>query len=57
MGPNLDDVADVVRWYIQGMQMFVLVVYWCVVSHCNRASEPDVPIFLGSTAGFCDEDN
>lgn len=56
MGSNQENMANEVRWYIQGMQIFVLVVYCCVISHCHRATEPDITIFLGAAAGFCDED-
>ena len=56
MGPSLENMANVITVYIRGVRIFVLAFYCGVVSHCYRASEPDMPIFLGAIAGFCDED-
>jgi hypothetical protein len=56
MWPTMENIVAVVKLYIQRMQISVLLIYCCAVLQCHRATEPDVTIFLGAVAGFCDED-
>ena len=53
MGPDVENVVDVVRWYIKGMPVSVLFVYCCVVLHCHVEQNLAFPFSL---ARFCNED-
>jgi len=50
MVPNLENMVDVVRRYVQVVPVSVLLVYCCAVSHCHGATDPGVPIVLGAVA-------
>jgi hypothetical protein len=51
MGPDLEVIVDVVRRYMKGVPMAVLLVYCCTVSQCHGATDPDMSIVLGVVAG------
>jgi len=46
MGPDMENMVDVVRRYIQGMLVFVLYAYCSVVLHCHGEQNMAFPVSL-----------